>query len=591
MTEQMKRPSDRLWKYDSVLVIQLKIGYVPVYKFIEKFLFVENEDGIKVPFILRDEQVDFYIEICEQKLSGKPIRADVLKARQLGFSTLIAGIIFSQVLFKPGMKAAIIADIAEHATNLFNKYIFFYESLPDDIKQRLPKEKSNAKELVIKQPNGQFSSIRIMVQGDSAGRSGTYQYLHLSECAFWDNLKETLTSLLQTVSNTNLNSMVFLETTANGVNDYKLRWDEDYAGNTSYLALFFGWKRKYRVKERDLRDYFKPDWLVDLIERENLDECQAQWYYDKWLEFSKDLDLLRQEFPSNPVEAFITSGNQVFNAELLRKRKEEIIKMPNKGVIKQGFFTFTKKHSLDGGRIEISNITWVDSKTGSIKIYKEVEERHPYVVCNDNANGGEDYFATQVFDNYTGKQVAVYHKNKCDADDAAYQMYCLGKYYNEAMLTGETNITAYLLQLCQKCGYKFIYQDQDIEELGTRYFNKLGYKTKQNNRQQMIDMFKIAFREDPTIVNDYDTICEMESFQVVRHKNGTEKVEASGGAHDDLVMSACGFYLCRGQQISVPFKNDNQSKIKFSNPDDLMEYLSQKRKNSMQKRSVYQIWD
>ena len=36
---------------------------------------------------------------------------------------------------------------------------------------------------------------------------------------------------------------------------------------------------------------------------------------------------------------------------------------------------------------------------------------------------------------------------KYDADDAAYQMYCLGKYYNEAMITGETNITAYLLQL------------------------------------------------------------------------------------------------------------------------------------------------
>ena len=587
--QNMTRISDRLSKYNNSLTIQTSAGKVPVYKMIEKFLYIEDKDGIKVRFILTEEQVSFYEEICKQKDEGKPIRINLLKARQLGFSTLIAGIIFCSVVFNPGMKAAIVADTAEHATNLFDKYKFFYDNLPEDIKIRLPKKSSNAKELVVKHSNGQTSSVVITVQGDNAGRSGTYQFLHLSECAFWNDLSNTLVSLLQTVSNTNINSMVFIETTANGVNDYKLRWDNDYANLTMYKPLFFSWK-SYRVRERDLREYHKPDFLIELIEKEDLDDCQAQWYYDKWLEFGKDLDKLKQEFPSNPVEAFITSGNAVFNAELLRKRKEQIIRMPNQGVIKQGFFTYKANHSQDGKVINVTNIEWVDSRNGSIKVYKELERDHPYIVCNDNANGGEDYYATQVVDNYTGKQVAVYHKNRCDADDAAYQMYCLAVYYNNALLTGETNTTSYLLQLCQKCGYKWIYQDQDIEELGTRYINKLGYKTKQNNRQFMIDAFKIAFRDDPTIISDYETICEMENFQVVKHKNGSEKIEATGGAHDDLVMSMCGVYLCRGQQLSVPFTKRQQKQTVFSNAYDYIEYMDERRKQNDKKR-VYQIWD
>jgi hypothetical protein len=161
----------------------------------------------------------------------------------------------------------------------------------------------------------------------------------------------------------------------------------------------------------------------------------------------------------------------------------------------------------------------------------------------------------------------------------------LAKIYNDALITGETNTTSYLLEMCHKMGHKFIYKDQDVEDLSGRYMNKFGYKTKQNNRTYMIDMFKIAFRDNPKIINDYDTICEMESFQIVRHGGNKEKQEATGGAHDDLVMSACGFFLCRGAQSCVP-------KVAKSNAGSQMYYdpLSTD-DNDYNERNVYQIWD
>lgn len=579
--------SKDLSKYDRVLVIPTSIGDVPLYKFIEKFLYIEDVDGHKVKLILNSDQCDLYKEMCEQRLSGKPIRIDILKARQKGFSTFIAAVIFCMTIFRAGQKAAIVADIAEHASNLFGKYNFFFDNLPEELK--LKRIRSNAKELVVQFANGQQSSIRIMVQGDSAGRSGTYQFLHLSECAFWSDLESTLVSLLQTVSATNENSMVFIETTANGVNEYKVRWDKDCTLNTSYIPKFYGWftTERYQVRDIDLRPYPKPDWLKNLQEKEHLTENQAQWYFDRYNDFSGDLEKLRQEYPSNAVEAFRTSGNSVFNAELVAKRKLEILESVK---YKQGQFTYKLFCSQDGQQKQLKDIDFVESKLGSIRVYKEPVEGHPYVVSNDPAQGGEDYFATQVFDNYTGEQVAVYHKNKCDADDAAYQMYCLAVKYNNAMITGETNTTSYLLETCHKLGYRFIYQDQDVEDLSGRYMNKFGFKTKQNNRNYMIDLFKIAFRDNPSIINDYETICEMESFQIVMHANGKEKAEAAGGKHDDLVMSICGYYLCRGAQSCAPSVAKSNTEVKLlSDPYEIYKYFKEKEEGS--ERNVYQIWD
>lgn len=591
----MSKPSDALAIYDNVLTIQTAVGEVPVYKLMEKFFYIEDKDGHRVLFQMNEPQVVMYKSMCEQRLMGLPIRQDYLKARQLGASTFIDLFGFAWNIFVPGRKAAIVADIAEHASNLFEKFNYVYDNLPPELKPK--RIKSNAKELVVQYANGQKSSVRIMVQGESAGRSGTYQFLHLSECAFWDNLHDTLVSLLQTVSNDNLDSMVFLETTANGVNEYKRRWDRDFAKQSSYSAVFFGWYvgGDYRVKPNQLKLYDKPLWLEELQKKLDLDEYQTQWYFEKYEEFDGDLEKLKQEFPSNPVEAFITSGNSVFNAELLQKRKLEIIEqIVNKKSYRQGMFSYKAKFSEDGERITVLGIDFVDSRTGSVKIYTEPQRGHPYVACNDPANGGEDYFAIQIFDNFTGKQVAVYHRNKVDIDDCAFQMYCLLRYYNgclspypevedDSLATGETNTTSYVLEMLHKMGYRRIYKDTDVQDLSNRYMNKYGFMTKTNNRQYMIDLFKVAFRKNPEIISDYETICEMENFEVVKHTNGKEKAEAANGSHDDLVMSCCGFFLCRDAQRSYVDISAVKPNI---NPFDPLSDNEEP-----QERNVYQVWD
>ena len=124
---------------------------------------------------------------------------------------------------------------------------------------------------------------------------------------------------------------------------------------------------------------------------------------------------------------------------------------------------------------------------------------------------------------------------------------------NGSLASGETNTTAYVLKTIYKCGYRNIYQDQDYDALAGRYQDKFGYKTKQNNRQVQIELFAEAFRDNPRMIRDYETICEMESFQVVRNETtGKEKAQAIGGKHDDLVMAMCGALYCRNSQRAIP---------------------------------------
>lgn len=579
--------------YDNALTFNVtyedgSVHTIAVWRFIEMYLRITDKDGNFVPFRLKPAQIKLYKELCLQKMAGKPMRVNILKARQLGFSTVIAAIIFCLTAFRPNQKSCIVADKEENARNLFDKYVTFYEALPDFFKNALPKAKNNARELRFNYGKGQFSLIRILVQGEDSGRSYSFQNIHASECAAWKDLKKTLVSLLNTVSKSNIDSLIALETTAKGFNEYKSRWDKDFAKKTNYKALFFSWfeEAEYAIPYDGFPLF---EWEKEMMKTYNLTLEQVAWYRSQFNDCDDDLGFTRQENPSNPIEAFMTSGNSVFNMELLIERKNEILdEYGEPKFLKQGFFVLEKEHSLDGMRIDIKSFKWQDTPRGEILIYKEPDATHPYVVVNDPAMGGEDYYATHVFDNYTGEQVAVYHKNKCDADEVAYQMYCLARYYCDAMITGETNTTAYLLQLCQKCGYKFIYQDQDIEELGTRFYNKLGYKTKTTNRQTMINMFALAFRDNPKIINDYETLCEMEAFQIVQSGTNSdkEKAVATGGKHDDLVMAACGFYLCRGLQRATPLQKAPNSTINGYDPFDW-----DNRHGNASQKEVYQKWD
>ena len=83
-----------------------------------------DEDELVVPFKPKEAQLDL--------LDNLHTRNDVLKARQLGFTTVIQILFLDCVLFKENVRAATIAHNEDAAKKIFrDKLKFAYDNLPD----------------------------------------------------------------------------------------------------------------------------------------------------------------------------------------------------------------------------------------------------------------------------------------------------------------------------------------------------------------------------------------------------------------------------------------------------------------------------
>lgn len=518
-------------------------------KYIEEFVKIRDKNSNIIPLKFNEPQNKYYNVIKELKKQNKPVRIIILKARQMGFSTATEGIFFKETVTKPNVNTAIVAHKEDSTANLFNMSKLMYNQIPEPIKPE--RKASNAKELVFdnKDGSGLNSKIKCMTAGgDGVGRSDTINNLHISELAFWKgDKKDTLLGLLQAVPNTP-NTMVIIESTANGFEYFKELWDTAVAGKNDFVPLFVGWN--------ELNEYRMPYNGFELTKEEK--ELQTlygitleQLSWRRWCianNCGNDETLFRQEYPINPQEAFISTGNCYFDKEAVIKRIQE-----TEEPIVSGSFLF----DYDG--LEITNIRWQEEKDGPIKIYKEPEKRRPYVLSGDTAGEGSDYFTGHVLDNITGKQVAVL---KQEFDEITYtrQMYCLGKYYNNALIGIEANYTTYPIKELSRLNYTHQY----VREKEDNYTNKLeksyGFKTTQITRPVILAELQTIIKENIELIEDKDTLDEMLTFI----KNEKGRPEAQQGYHDDLIMGlAIAFYIRTQQSMQLEKEEEKEIKLPF----------------------------
>lgn len=519
-------------------------------KYIEKYVKIRDKAGNIIDFKLNEPQLKLYNIIKEQKEQGKPVRIIILKARQMGFSTLTESILFKETATKFNINTGIIAHKEEATTNLFNMSKRIYDNLPESMKPS--KKSSNAKELIFdnQEGTGLKSKIKCMTAGaDGVGRSDTFNNLHISELAFWgNNAKETMLGLMQSVPNLP-NTMVIIESTANGYEYFKDQWDKAVRGESNFVPLFVGWQ--------DLEEYQMPYTGFKLTaEEENLKETynlsNEQITWRRWCIANNcggDISQFKQEYPMNPHEAFLLSGKSVFDKEKIILRLEQIPKP-----IKTGYFLY----DYDGMRI--TNIRWVNDAEGYINLYRLPDTiQNKFCIGGDTAGDGSDYYTAHVLDSKTGEQVATL-KQQFDADQYTRQIYCLGKYYSwfspktskkeEALIGIEANFDSYPIRELQRLGYYNQYIREAIDSYTGKTEKKYGFRTTSITRPTIISSLIEIVREHIELINDKDTLEEL--LTIVRNEKG--RIEAPEGGHDDQMMGLAIAYEIRNQvsQIEEP---------------------------------------
>lgn len=504
--------------------------------YIESCLKIKTKSGTVVPFRLNDAQRKLYAVAKRQQDAGKPVRLIILKARQLGFSTLTEGLIFHACATRKNVNALIVAHREDATANLFRMSKLFYDELPAPVKPML--RASNAQELVFENPSklrsereakpGLRSRIRCATAGGRGiGRSDTLQCVHLSEYAFWpdgaDGKAATLAGILQAVPSLP-GTMVVIESTANGFEDFKERWDAAVAGENDFEPVFFAWFEnpdyampvvpgtEWTPEERNLRDTY------------HLTDEQLQWR--RWCIANNcggSLDMFRQEYPASPGEAFLHSGTGVFDNEQIVLRLE---RLPS-----------------PAGRGEFADGEWTESETGAITLYELPEEGVPYVLGGDTAGEGSDYFTAIVIDNVSGRIVAKL-RQKYSEPEYVRQIYALGRFYNDALVAIETNFSTYPVMKLQEMEYPNQYS-REREDTYTRQMKKsYGFRTDRQSRPRAIANLVEVFSSHPEWFTDRELLEEMLTFCY----NEDHRPEALAGKHDDLVMGAAITYAVRHQQ-------------------------------------------
>lgn len=504
--------------------------------YIESCLKIKTKSGTVVPFRLNDAQRKLYAVAKRQQDAGKPVRLIILKARQLGFSTLTEGLIFHACATRKNVNALIVAHREDATANLFRMSKLFYDELPAPVKPML--RASNAQELVFENPSklrserearpGLRSRIRCATAGGRGiGRSDTLQCVHLSEYAFWpdgaDGKASTLAGILQAVPSLP-GTMVVIESTANGFEDFKERWDAAVAGENDFEPVFFAW---FENPDYSMTVVPGTEWTPeerDLKAAYQLTDEQLQWR--RWCIANNcggSLDMFRQEYPASPGEAFLHSGTGVFDNEQIVLRLE---RLPE-----------------PAGRGEFTDGEWTESETGAITLYELPEEGVPYVLGGDTAGEGSDYFTAIVIDNVTGRIVAKL-RQKYSEPEYVRQICALGRFYNDALVAIETNFSTYPVMKLQEMEYPNQYS-REREDTYTRQMKKsYGFRTDRQSRPRAIANLVEVFSSHPEWFTDRELLEEMLTFCY----NEDHRPEALAGKHDDLVMGAAITYAVRHQQ-------------------------------------------
>ncbi|MGM1023006.1 MAG: DNA packaging protein [Bacillota bacterium] len=508
-----RRLRDRPEKLD-----ELKRILADFEQFCWRMLKIKTKVGRIMPLTLNDAQRKYVRVVFSQIEAGKPVRIIILKARQMGFSTVTEALIYYFTSLQEAKNAFIVAQSSDASSNLYDMFQFYYEKVPAIIKPM--SRKNNAKKLTFENPTirtadrrrnpGLKSKITVQTaESRVLARSDTIHYLHASEVAFWPAKKKKrhLLSLLAALSK-EPGSLGVIESTANGMEEFKKMWDAAVKGESDFTPLFFAWF--------EMPDYRKPvpsgfeltEEELELKAKYGLDDEQLQWRrYTIRNDCGGDPRQFDQEYPSEPDDAFLLSGEGIFDNKFIKSLRDGI--------------------SIIGNHYEIDFVKnkIIPAHAGELVMYRQPEQGKRYVLAADTAKGKEDgdYDAAYVIEERTGEMCAALH-GKWDTDLYGKKLNTLGLYYNTALLAVENNNTgeSVLNTLFNTCHYPLLFMHK----------KSLGWNTNQATRPVMISDFKEAIRDQL-----YDIYCPelYGECMTLIDKNG--RAEADSGCHDDRILA------------------------------------------------------
>jgi hypothetical protein len=290
---------------------------------------IRDKQGKIIPFELNKAQLYTHQKLEEQKKKLGFVRAIILKARQLGLSTYVAARYYQRTAMIAGTSTFILSHQAKTTGPLFDMVKRFNDRMPPGLVPLLDTANKNQLRFA-----GTSSEYTVGTAGnEDVGRGLTITNLHCSEAAFYERTDELETGLFQAVADLP-GTEIILESTANGMNNMFYRMTmAALAGQGLYQVIFIPWFWDPMYALPVPEGFVPTEKELALKELYKLTDEQIFWRRKKIESYGGQEYKFLQEYPSDPREAFLVSGESFFSKEALVKARLCNVVSPNHPVI------------------------------------------------------------------------------------------------------------------------------------------------------------------------------------------------------------------------------------------------------------------
>lgn len=300
---------------------------------------------------------------------------------------------------------------------------------------------------------------------------------------------------------------------------------------------------------------YSGHWLKEWIEKDlknrNVMVLRTTYRDNKFLN-QEDIDEIEQYKISDPYYYMVygmgqwgVTGLTVFNSTLINNRIQFLMTHYQSNPSERVAFNFDR---TDDGHPIRGTFKPYKTVDGCCFIYEWPIKGHPYAAAFDTAGEGSDFWALHIFDNFTGRQVAVYHSDQMP-NICIFQVYGLLCLYNNALVAPEVNFDGYALEKLHELKYHRIYRrDAHPEKMDVKIEPKWGWRTTPENRQMMLSELVEWTVSNIDKIYDLATLYEMLTFTRQGQKKKGIFWAAEPGAHDDLVIALAIWLQIREQQ-------------------------------------------
>lgn len=560
------------------------------------YVFIKNKGGGEdVLFRLTRPQRKFVERLEKLRKANKPIRIVLLKARQWGGSTTSQlYMAWLQLVHKVGLNSLIIAHQGAGSDEIKDMFDRMIKAYPITMLYKLGETyNENESKLVGVGHSGSIHRVpqrncKIKIgtaERPDSCRGGDYNLVHLSEVGLWkttdgkkpeDIVRSACSGILLKPY-----TMIVYESTANGTgNFFQREYDAAKRGTSQFEAMFVSW---FDIEQYSLpfeNDDAKADFAIWLWKNRNNSSASSaraesgkylwwlweqgatleaiNWYVQERAKYNEHAPMA-SEYPSDDVEAFVHSGERVFD----KYKVDEF-----RASCKPPKYVGDVYADGDSGKDALKNLRFAEDTQGLLWIWdlpeiddKEiVTNRYLTIVDIGGRSKKADWSVILVIDRLfmldgDRPEVVAQWYGHIDMDILAWKAAQIAAFYDNSLLVIESNtlethdkerqvdgdLSHFILNQIKDVYPNLYARKQTEDEIREGLPRKYGFHTNVATKPMIISTLIKVVREH--LYTERDERCLDEYVVYEKKQNGA--FGAITGKHDDLLMTrAIGLHIC-----------------------------------------------